>query len=231
MSQVHYELRDHVAVLRLDDGKANALSYASMDALEAALDRAEKEARAVVLTGRHGRFCAGFDLQEMMAGPDRARALVTRGADLLLRCYMLPLPFVTAGSGHALAGGALLLLTGDYRLTASGAYRIGLNEVQIGLPVPVLAMELARDRLNPSHLTASTLFATVVDPDKALVAGWVDEVADDASVLEKAVVHARRFAELNSNAYAQTKLTMREKTVRYIRETLPLDMERLVPSA
>ena len=81
MSVVDYQSQDHIAVVRFDDGKANALSHASMDALEAALARAEKEARAVVLTGRPGRFSAGFDLQEMMGGADRARALVTRGAE------------------------------------------------------------------------------------------------------------------------------------------------------
>ena len=115
MSQVHFELRDRVAVLRLDDGKANALSYAVMDALDAALDRAEKEARADrALTGRPGRFCAGFDLQgdDGRPGPRSRAGHARRGPQL--RCYMEPLPFVTAGSGHALAGGALLLLTGDY---------------------------------------------------------------------------------------------------------------------
>jgi enoyl-CoA hydratase len=231
MSQVDYESRDHIAVLRLDDGKANALSHASMDALEAALVRAETEARAVVLTGRAGRFSAGFDLQEMTGGVERARALVMRGADLLLRAYVLPMPMVIACTGHALAAGALLLLTGDYRLAARGPFRIGLNEVQIGLPVPVLAMELARDRLNPMHLTAATLFATVTDPDQGLVAGWVDEVVDDADLLDRAVAQARRLAELPKDAYAKTKLALRERTVSYIRETLSHDIERLIPRA
>jgi enoyl-CoA hydratase len=231
MSQVDYQSQDHIAVLRLDDGKANALSHASMDALEAALARAESEARAVVLTGRAGRFSAGFDLQEMTGGVERARALVMRGADLLLRSYVLPMPMVIACTGHALAAGALLLLTGDYRLAARGPYRIGLNEVQIGLPVPVLAMELARDRLNPMHLTAATLFATIADPEQGLARGWVDELVEDAELLDRAVAQARRLAELPKDAYAKTKLALRERTVRYIRETLASDIERLIPRA
>src|SRR5262245_29376933 len=113
MSEVEYELQDRIAVVRFDDGKANALSHASMAALDAALDRAEKEAHALVLTGRAGRFSAGFDLQGMMAGPESATALVTRGAELLLRAYVAPLPLVIACTGHALAAGALLVLTGD----------------------------------------------------------------------------------------------------------------------
>src|SRR5262249_9489429 len=95
-----YNLEDSIAVVRMDDGKANALSVAMIDALLAALDRAEREAKAVVLAGRAERFCAGFDLRVMMAGPEQATALLVRGSDLLLRLYALPLPLVIACSGH-----------------------------------------------------------------------------------------------------------------------------------
>jgi enoyl-CoA hydratase len=229
MAHVTFELRDKVAVVGMDDGKANALGYAMMDALDAALDRAEREAAAVVLTGRKGRFSAGFDLAEMMGGVDKARALVTRGADYLMRLYAFPMPLVVACSGHALAGGALTVLTGDVRVSARGAFRIGLNEVQIGMPVPVLAMELARDRLRPDHLTACTLFANVVDPDGALAAGYVDEICDEGALLDVALGHAKRLAKLPRDAYAKTKMTLREKTVRYVKETLEDDMKRLTP--
>jgi enoyl-CoA hydratase len=231
MSHVNFEIRDNVAIVRLDDGKANALSYALMDELDAALDRAEKEAAAVLLVGRAGRFSAGFDLAEMMAGVDRARALVSRGAQVLMRLYALPMPLVIACTGHALAGGALMLLTGDVRVAVRGPFRIGLNEVQIGMPVPVLAMELARDRLNPMHLMASTLFATVVDPEKALVAGWIDDLADPDAIVETAFGHAKKLTSLPRDAYAKTKMALRERTVRYVKETLAEDMLRLTPPA
>lgn len=226
---VGFEIRDGVALLGMDDGKANALSYAMMDALDAALDRAEKEAGAVVLAGRPGRFCAGFDLQEMMAGPDRARALVTRGADLLLRLYGLPLPLIIACTGHALAGGALVTLTGDVRVATRGPFKVGLNEVQLGMPVPVLAMELARDRLSPAHLIPSTLFATVVDPEQAVIAGWVDEAVEPDALLARALEHGKRLAQLPRVAYSTTKTILRERTIAYVRSTLAEDMLRLTP--
>lgn len=227
MSLVSYEQRDNVAIVRMDDGKANALSYDMMDALDGALSRAEKDAGAVVLTGRQGKFCAGFDLREMMAGPDQARALVTRGADALLRLYTLPVPLVIAASGHALAGGALVVCTGDVRLAAKGLYKIGLNEVQIGMPVPVLAMELARDRLEPKHLIAATLFATVYDPDGAVTAGWVDEAVDEDALLDRALGHASKLAALPRDAFSKTKVILRERTVKYVRDMLETDMKRL----
>ena len=230
MPHVTSELREGIAIVRLDDGKANALSHALLGELHDALDRADKEATAVVLLGRPGKFSAGFDLQEMMAGPARAQALLTRGSETLLRLYELPQPLVIAASGHALAGGALTVLTGDVRVMARGAFRIGLNEVQIGMPLPILAMELARDRLNPSHLTAATLFANVVDPEQALLAGWVDELTDADKLLDVAFAHAKKLSALPREPYAKTKRALREKTIRYIRETFADDLKRLLPA-
>ena len=150
-----YALDGSTAVVTMDDGKANALSNEMIDQLLAALTRAEGEAKAMVLAGRAERFCAGFDLKVMMSGPANATALLTRGSELLLRLYGAKVPLVIACTGHALAGGALVVLTGDLRIAAAGAFKIGLNEVQIGLPVPMLAIKLARDRkstrLNSSH--------------------------------------------------------------------------------
>jgi enoyl-CoA hydratase len=229
MPAVTYALSNDIALVRMDDGKANALSYALMDELDAALDRATKEAKAVILAGRPGKFCAGFDLKTMMAGVDQARALVTRGAHLLMRLYTHPQPLVMACTGHALAGGSLVLLTGDVRLAASGPFKIGLNEVQIGMPVPVLAMELARDRLDPRFFVRSTLFAEVVDPNAALLAGWVDEVVTEDALLDRARAEAARLAALPGDAYAKTKTIMRERTVRYVHDMLATDMARLTP--
>ena len=231
MAFVTFELRETIAVVTMDDGKANALGYALMDEVDAALARAEREARAVVLVGRKGRFSAGFDLTEMMGGIDKVRAMVSRGADFLLRLYTLPMPLVIACSGHALAGGALLVLTGDHRVAARGAFRIGLNEVQLGLPLPVLGMELARDRLSPAHLTAATLFADIADPERALPAGWIDELASEEALLDVAIAGARRLSALPRTAYAKTKVALRERTVRYVRDTLADDLARLTPPA
>ena len=231
MAPVLYELHDDVALVRMDDGKANALGYEMLDALDAALTRAEGEAAAVVLTGRAGRFCAGFDLKAMMAGADQARALVRRGGELLLRLYALPRPLVVACSGHALAGGALVVLTGDLRLAARGAFRIGLNEVQIGMPLPILAVELARDRLSKRHHTAATLFATLVDPEQGVSAGWVDEVVDEPALIDRALSEAKRLGGFSRDAYFKTKLALRERTIQYIRDTMDADMLRLTPPA
>ncbi len=199
-----YELEGKTAVLRMDDGKANALSDAMIGALLDALARAEKEATAAVLVGRPDRFCAGFDLRTMMASPDAAKALLRRGSDVLMKLYGLTIPLVVACTGHALAGGALVLLTGDLRVGAAGAYRIGLNEVSIGMPVPILGLALAQDRLAPTELSSATLLAKIYGPDEAVKAGYLDEVVPGDQVFARAKAEADRLGGLAQPAVAAT---------------------------
>ncbi len=223
-----YTLEGTTAVVRMDDGKANALSDAMIDALVAALTRAEKEASAMVLVGRADRFCAGFDLRVMMSGPEAAKALLGRGSELLMRLYGAALPLVIACTGHALAGGALVLLTGDVRVGAAGAFRVGLNEVSIGMPVPVLAMELARDRLTSTELSRATLMAQIYTPDEAAKAGYLDVVVPAADVLARAKEEATRLGALARPAFIATKTRLRGKTIAHIRATLEEDMQSLL---
>ena len=224
---VSYTLEGTTAVLQMDDGKANALSPAMVDALVESLRRAEKEASAVVLAGRAERFSAGFDLRVMMSGRDAALALLNKGMELLLGFYGTPLPVVIACSGHALAGGALLVLTGDLRLGIAGPFKIGLNEVAIGLPVPTLAMEFARDRLSKRALTRATLLAEIYDPEGAVGAGYLDALVPAGELVDRAKQEAARLGALSRGAYAATKQLLRKPTIERIRAGLDAELARL----
>ena len=225
---VSYTLENQVATVVMDDGKANALSKPMIDALLAALTRAEGEAGAIVLAGRADRFCAGFDLRVMMSGPDNAKALLAAGSELLLRLYGATIPLVIACTGHALAGGALVVLTGDHRVGASGAFRIGLNEVSIGLPVPVLAMEFARDRLVPNEIHRATLLAQIYEPESALRAGYLDAVVAPDAVIATAQTEATRLAGLARSAFRATKKRLRGRTLEFIRGAMESDLADLM---
>ena len=222
---VAYELSDGVAVLRLDDGKANALSPAVLEQLQGALDRAEKEARAVLIVGRPGRFSAGFDLGVMRAGVDSMRSLVTAGAELLLRIHMYPRPVVVACTGHALAAGALILLAADQRYGARGDFKIGLNEVAIGMSLPIFAVELARERISKRHLSRATMQAEIYSPDAAVDAGFLDDVREPDALFDDALAEARRLAELGDPAFRKTRELVRGATAAHIRATLKADMQ------
>lgn len=218
------KIEDDVAVITLDDGKANALSHPVLQALEGALDEAN-HARAVVLAGRPGRLCAGFDLSIMSKGMDAARDLVKAGAKVLLRLFTHPAPVVIAATGHAMAGGAVLLLTADHCVGTEGEFKIGLNEVAIGMPLPIFAVELARHRLGAQHFSAATGLARIYDPRGALEAGYLHELAPPDGQVDVALERARALAAtLKPRAYARTKEQTRGAIARHVAETLDADL-------
>ncbi len=226
-----YTLDNKIAVIQMDDGKANALSQPMIEGLVANLARAEAEASAVVLAGRPERFCAGFDLRVMMSSPAAATELLKAGSNLLMKLYGATLPLVIACTGHALAGGALVVLTGDYRVGTAGAYKLGLNEVAIGMPVPVLAMELARDRLAATELVHATLHAKIYAPDDAVTAGYLDVVVPADETLARAKAEATRLAAHSRGAFRATKTRLRGRTIEYILAKMDEDMRTLLAPA
>jgi enoyl-CoA hydratase len=215
------EIRDGLAVVRMDDGKANAFSFAMLDALGVALDEASRDAKALVLLGRPGRFSGGFDLGVMNQGGEAMGRLVTTGGRLALRLYEFPLPVVVGCTGHALAMGAVVLCAADLRIGAAGDYKVGLNEVAIGLTLPVFASELARERLAPTHLQRATALAEAFSPAGAVEAGFLDRAVPPADVEGAALEAAATLAGLPGGAHAGTKRLLRERALTAIRASLP----------
>lgn len=224
---VQLRLTDDIAILTIDDGKANALSSEVLKALESGLDQAEEEAKAVVLTGRPGMLSAGFDLKVMQSSPMAMRNLVTEGATFLLRLCTFPKPVVVACTGHAMAAGALLLLAADSRVGVGGKFKIGLPEVSIGMPLPIFGVELARGRLAAPFLERATAQAEIFDPETALQAGFLDHLSAAEAVIDDALAEAARLAGLGAFAFEKTRQTLRGASVQHIRQTLEADIAGL----
>ena len=222
-----FEIDDGVAVLRLDDGKVNAFGPSTVAALEAAIDAAEASAGALVIVGRDGKFSAGFDLGVIRSGPGPARELALAGARAAMRLYGAGVPVVAACTGHALAYGAILLLASDLRIGADIDAGIGLNEVAIGLTLPVFGMELARERLSPRHLTRAIGLATVYSPAEAVEAGFLDEVVPAEELEQTALDRARALAgALDPGAFAGTRRNARGAVIDHVLATLDKDLAR-----
>jgi len=220
-----YRLDDNVAVITLDDGKANVFSSAAIAHVDSLLDRAEADgARALVIAGRPGRFSAGFNLEEMTASAESMRSLVVDGARWLCRLYGLGMPTVAACTGHALAAGALTLLACDRRIAADVPAKIGLNEVAIGMTLPVFAVELARDRLLKTAFSAATMGGQIYDVAGAAAVGYVDEVVDADDLLAAALADAHRLAQLRTGAYGATKQNARGEMIERLLAGLEHDM-------
>jgi enoyl-CoA hydratase len=214
---VSYQLEDSIATITMDDGKVNALSPQMLAELAAAFDRAAADRAVVVLTGRPGVFCAGFDLNVLRSG---GSTMVRDGFELAARILSFPAPVLIACTGHAVAMGVFLLLSGDYRVGAAGPYKITANEVALGLTVPRAALEICRQRLTPAHLNRALLLAEVFSPDNAVAAGFLDLVAAADELADVARSTAARLATLDMDAHAATKLRARDHTLKALRAAI-----------
>ncbi len=154
------------------------------------------------------------------------RELVTGGAELLMRIFTYPMPVVCACTGHALAMGSLVLLAADVRIGAAGDFKLGLNEVAIGMGLPIFATELARYRLTPSGFNAA-LLGEVFGPEDAVAAGYLDRVVPADDVVQDALLTARRLAELRTGAVTHSKQHARGALAATILDTLEADMASL----
>jgi enoyl-CoA hydratase/carnithine racemase len=151
--------------------------------------------------------------------------LLDAGAELLLRLYGGPLRVVAACTGHAIAMGVFILHACDTRIGTAGDYKIGANEAITGMNLPIFAMELARDRLHPSHLTRAMVQGFIYTPEGAVEAGYLDMLAQANEVEAKALAVAGQLAQLPAPAYAWNKKAIRKATLDRIRPHLrPLSL-------
>ena len=221
MSIVRYHLQNAVATITMDDGNANVISPQMLRELNKALDRAAKDKAVVVLTGREDVFCAGFDLKILKIGVLDALAMLVGGFKLSRRLLSFPMPVVIACNGHAMAMGAFLLLSGDYRLAAQDKdSKIVTNEVAIGLTMPLSGVEICRQRLAPAHFVRATLLAENYTPCTAVEAGFVDRVVPATEVLPQGVQFAERLTQLDMRAHYQSKLRARRQLLKALKSAI-----------
>lgn len=207
---VSYSLADGVATLTLANGKVNAISPAVIADFNAALDQAEADQAVVILTGQTGILSGGYDLKVMVSSPQAARDLVAAGSALARRMLAHPQPVIVACPGHAVAKGAFLLLSADYRIGVEGAFQIGLNEVKIGMTLHHVGIALARDRLSPAVFQRSVNNAEMFNPQGALQAGFFDQVVSAQDLMSTANTVAQQLKQLNMTAHKNTKRKVRK---------------------
>ncbi|TDV71962.1 crotonase/enoyl-CoA hydratase family protein [Pseudomonas sp. LP_7_YM] len=222
---VAYQLDDGVATLTLSNGKVNAISNDVVAAFNAALDQAEKDRAVVIITGQPGILSGGYDLKIMTSGPQAAMDLVAAGSTLARRMLAHPFPIVVACGGHAVAKGAFLLLSADYRIGVDGPFSIGLNEVQIGMTMHNAGIELARDRLSKSAFGRSVINGQMYDPKSALQAGFLDKIVPPDELADAARTVALQLKKINMKAHAQTKLKVRKAFLETLDKAIELDRQ------
>lgn len=191
--------------LRLARAPVNALNHELVRALLAAVHGAGKEAAAVVVTGQPGLFSAGLDVRGMLQlDRDRIVALFIELWRLQHAIASCPVPVIFGLTGHSPAGGTVLAIYGDYRVMALGDFRMGLNEVQVGL-FPGPPIHGAFRRLTAGHGAQLLSRGALIDPASALRVGLVDELCDVSQVAQRALEVAREFCALPRDAMLKTR--------------------------
>jgi enoyl-CoA hydratase len=218
---------NEVAIVTMDDGRANALSISSLNALSAAFRRLPADVRGVALLGRPRFFSGGIDLKAYEGyGPDE-RAEHTRAlARTLLEVFTFRRPIVAGVTGHAIAGGALLALACDARVMAAGGFKLTTNEVALGVDVPDFGLAIIEAAV-PRHLTTELLLhGTTMTSEQAFERGLVSELTALDAVADRARARARALAStVGQDAYAVTKNRLRGPAAARALETLERDIE------
>jgi enoyl-CoA hydratase len=221
---VTYARKDPVTTITMDDGKVNVFSIPMLRGLHEAFDQAERDRTVVLLKGRPGCFTAGFDLHTLSGTHQEAVALLTLGATLAERVLSFPAPVVVACTGHAFPAGAFLLMAADSRIGADGPFKLGLNEVRIGLTLPWFATVLARHRLSPAHFDHASVTGDMLDPRAAREAGLLDTVVPPAELDALALGAAEDLGSIDRAAHAATKLRVRQPVLAELRAAIEAEL-------
>ena len=214
---VTYALDDSIATITLDDGKANVMTPTMQGALDGALDRAEADAAVVLLRGREGIFSGGYDRGMFALSREEIARTISQGGRLVERLLGFPRPVVAACTGHAIAQGAFLLLAADTRIGVRGPFKIGLNEVAIGLTIPHYGIEVSRLRLAAPQFNRATTTGFFHDPDEACRAGFLDRVVAPGELDEAARAEAVALTAIDPAAHVGTKQRVRGVALERIR--------------
>jgi enoyl-CoA hydratase len=172
-------------------------------------------------------FSAGFDLKVLRAGGHMGVDMLLGGFELSARLLSFPLPVLAACTGHALAMASFLLLSTDARIGIDGDYRIGANEVAIGLTMPAFGVEICRQRLTPSYFNRSVVTAEIYGPGQAAEAGYLDVAVPEAAFEQAVAARAQQLSELDLAAHVSTKAVARAQALQAIRTAIESDRAAL----
>jgi enoyl-CoA hydratase/carnithine racemase len=222
---------DHGAVreLRLDRPPANALSPELIVALTRAIESAAPDgARALVLSGSPGRFSAGLDVPLLLTLDRPAIAALWRDLYELLGALALsPIPIAAAITGHATAGGTVLPIFCDFRVAAQGDWKLGVNEVQVGLPLPPVIFAGLRRLLGAHQAERLAVGGLLISPAEAARIGLVDEIVPLDQVVSRAVEWSRGLLTLPVDAMAATRRRARADLAELFAGSFDLEIDHV----
>ena len=209
---------DEIAIIKMNRLPVNAIDTDFLDQLSETLKIGiQSKSKAIVLTGHGSIFSAGVDLVQLLkGGTDYIRTFLANLEQMLETLFFCPKPVVAAINGHAIAGGCVIASCADKRLMAEGKARIGVPELRVGVPFPVIIMELMRAKVNSAYFEEIMLAGATYRPEDALQRGLIDEIVNSENLMDRAIATAKSLASIRSELYSFTK----QQTRQFVREAI-----------
>ena len=229
---LHREVIGNVVRLRMCHGKANALDLEFLRELSRTFEElATPDVGAVVMTGTGGIFSAGVDLKRLAAGGvEYTREFIPALTDAFAKMLFFPRPLVAACNGHAIAGGGVMLCSADVRYAARGKGRIGVPELLVGVPFPLVAIQILRLAIRPDRLQEVVYTGQNYDVESAIELGFCEKLFEADELIDAACARAQELAEIPTESFRFTKQALRAdlKNLLSLRaETMDAEVTRL----
>ncbi|TDG37181.1 enoyl-CoA hydratase/isomerase family protein [Pedobacter changchengzhani] len=231
MNTIKVSVTDRLATITLSRGKSNPLNTELLTELNDMLENISNDENigGVILTGNSPFFSAGLDLIELYDYDEKElktffELFFKFTADLVA----FKKPIIAAISGHSPAGGCVMALACDYRIMAEGQFIIGLNEVPVGIIVPNSIFKLYSFWIGNAEASRSLLTGKLYNPEEALAVGLIDEIVKNESLLTAATRKIKKYMELESNTWSQSKLNIREDLIRDLSADQSKTLEKML---
>ena len=218
METLQVENRDNYSIIQLDRGKANAMNLQMIEELIAEINRMKNDnsVHGTIITGKTNFFSAGLDLPEIMTyDKDRTRYFWKRFMDMMAVLVAYPKPLISSVTGHSPAGGCIIAICCDYRIMAGGDYKIGLNEVPVGIVVPKQIFELYAFWLGKHRAYQFLMEGRLMTPQQASDTGLIDIIMPMEQVLDAAERKMRQYLSFDKATWSKSKLSLRKDLIEY----------------
>ena len=203
--------------LTLSRSSANAINAFMLQELIEAFQEfsTDDKVRGVIITGNDNFFSAGLDVVEIYHyNKDELNNLWESFMTLTNTMTSFSKPLIAAISGHSPAGGCVLALTADYRIMSSGSFKIGLNEIPVGIIVPESIYNLYAYWLGRKNAYNAILDGKLFDPEEAKKIGLIDEIASPKKIMDIARTKMSTYISFNENAWRKSKLNCRSVLIK-----------------
>lgn len=216
METLQLRKEEEYSILSFDRGKSNPMNLQMFEEMIAVLKelKSDSSVKGVIITGKENFFSSGLDLPEIMSYDKvKTRLFWESFMDMIIELVSFPKPLISAITGHAPAGGCIVAVACDYRIMAGGNYKIGLNEIPVGITVPRHIFELYAFWVGRHRAYQFLMEGRLMNPQQASDAGLIDMVVPAEQVLETAERKMAQYLKFDQNTWSKTKLNLRRDLI------------------